>query len=68
MGSTEKLQKWNQPQKHLTDDVVLTKAEYGKEKCSKALHVNKWDCCPDTRRIVDPNKACRLRESSSEIE
>ena len=46
-----------------TDDVVLTKVEYGKEKRSKALHVNKWDCCPDTRRIMYPNKARRLRES-----
>ncbi|XP_065884579.1 uncharacterized protein [Dysidea avara] len=73
MGCTEKLQKWNQPRKRNveprpTDDVVLTKAEYGKEKRSKALHVNKWDCRPDTRRIVDPNKARRLRESLSEIE
>ena len=73
MGWTEKLQKLNQPGKRNveprpTDDVVLTKAEYGKEKRSKALHVNKWDCRPDTRRIVDPNKARRLRESLSEIE
>ena len=73
MGCTEKLQKWNQPRKRNveprpTDDVVLTKAEYGKEKRSKAVHVNKWDCRPDTRRIVDPNKARRLRESLSEIE
>ena len=73
MGCTEKLQKWNQPRKRNvdprpTDDVVLTKAEYGKQKRSKVLHVNKWDCRPDTRRIVDPNKARRLRESLSEIE
>jgi len=73
MGCTEKLQKWNQPRKrnvdpHPTDDVVLTKAEYGKQKRSKVLHVNKWDCCPYTRKIVDPNKACRLRESLFEIE
>ena len=69
MGCTEKLQKWNQLWKRNveprpTDDVVLTKAEYGKEKRSKALHVI---CCPDTR-IVDPNKARRLRASLSEIE
>ena len=73
MGCTEKLQKWNQPRKRNveprpTDDVVPTKAEYGKEKRSKAMHVNKWDCRPDTRRIIDPNKACMLRENLSEIE
>ena len=72
MGCTEKLQKWNQPWKRNveprpTDDVVLTKAEYGKEKYSNALHVNKWDCHPDTR-TVDPNKAHRLRKGLPEIE
>jgi len=73
MGCTEKLQKWNQPRKRNvnaqpTDDVILSKAEYGKEKRSKVLHVNKWDCRPDTRRIVDPNKARTLRENLLQIE
>ena len=72
MGCKEKHLKWNQPRKRNVDpcpadDVVLTKAEYGKKKRSKVVHVNKWDCRPDTRRIVDPNKACTLRENLSEI-
>ena len=48
--------------------MVLSKTEYGKEKRSKTRHVNKWDCRPDTRRIVDPNKARMLRERLSEVE
>ena len=35
---------------------------YGVEKRPKLHSVNKWDCRPLSRRIVDPNKARRLRE------
>ena len=72
-GCTEKLQRWNQPKKqHMeprpTDEVSPFKAEYGKEKHRKRQHVNKWDCRPDSRRIVDPNRARKLRESLVIIE
>ena len=46
----------------LKDEVTLTKKGCGVEKRLKLHTVNKWDCCPVSRRIVDPNKACRLRE------
>jgi len=35
---------------------------YGVEKRPKLHSVNKWDCHPVFRRIIDPNKVCRLRE------
>ena len=34
----------------------------------KIHHVNKWDCRPLSRRIIDPNKVRRLKEQLSAIE
>ena len=45
-----------------TDEVTLTKKVHGVEKRPKLYSLNKWDCHPVLRRIVDPNKACCLRE------
>jgi len=47
---------------HPTDEVKLTKHEYGLEKQAKLLTVNQWDSRPVSRRIVNPNKARSLRE------
>ena len=33
---------------------------YGRDKLQ---HVNKWDCRRSSRRIIDPDKGCTLRES-----
>jgi len=41
---------------------------YGKEKHSKLQHINYWDCWPNTRRMIDPNKAKKLCESLCIIE
>jgi len=41
---------------------------YGKEKRSKLQNINNWDCQPNTRRMIDPNKARKLRESLCIIE
>ena len=62
-GCTDRLQTWNQPRKRNaearpTDEVILTK-----EERLKIHQINKWDC-----RIVDPNKARKLRERLSIIE
>ena len=68
LGCTSRLQTWNQPRKRNveprpTDDVILRKEVYGKKKRDKLHHVNKWDCRPSSRRIIDPDKARTLRES-----
>ena len=72
-GCTERLQVWNRPNpQHIigrpTDEVMLTKKVYGVEKRPKLHSINKWDCRPMSRRIVDPNKARRLRERLSTIQ
>ena len=72
-GCTSRLQTWNQPRKRNveprpTDDVTLHKEVYGKKKRCKLHHVNKWDCRPSTRRIIDPDKARTLKESLYIIE
>ena len=36
--------------------ISLTKEQYGLQKRYKIHHVNKWDCRPLSRRIIDPNK------------
>ena len=36
---------------------------YGKKERCKLQHVNKWDCRPSSRRIIDPDKARTLREN-----
>ena len=73
LGCTSRLQTWNQPRKRNveprpTDDVTLHKEVYGKKKRCKLRHVNKWDCRPSTRRIIDPDKARTLKESLYIIE
>jgi len=65
-GCTERLQTWNHPRKRTVepkpiDDVHLVK-EYGVEKRMKTYRINEWDCRPEHRRIVDPNKARNLRK------
>lgn len=40
----------------------LTKRVYGVEKRPKLHTINEWDCRPVSRRMIDPNKACHLRE------
>ena len=67
LGCTSRLQTWNQPRKRNidprpTDDVTLRKEVYGKKTRNKLHHVNKWDCRPSSRRIIDPDKARTLRE------
>ena len=64
IGCTGWLQTWNKPRKRNvkarpTDEVTLNKMEYGIEKRPK-LCVNSWDCCPISRRIIDPNKGRNL--------
>ena len=73
IGCTDRLQTWNQPRKRNvdarpTDEVTLTKEEYGLKKRLKVHQINKWDCRPLSRRIVDPNKARKLQERLSVIE
>ena len=72
-GCTDCLQVWNRPRKRNvearpTDDVSLTKEQYGLQKRYKIHHVNKWDCRSLSRRIIDPNKIRRLKEQLSTIE
>ena len=72
-GCTDRLKVWNRPRKRNvearpTDDVSLTKEQYGLQKRFKIHHVNKWDCRPLSRRIIDPNKVRRLKEQLSAIE
>ena len=72
-GCTDRLQVWNRPRKRNvearpTDDVNLTKEQYGSQKRFKIHHVNKWDCRPLSRRIIDPNKVRRLKEQLFAIE
>jgi len=72
-GCTERLQTWNIP-RHLgadprpTDDIQLTKKQYGVEKRLKKHRVNEWDYRPLNRRLVDPNTARRLREALLNME
>ena len=59
-GCTDRLQLWNQPRKRNvvplpTDEVIVSKKEYGIDKRLKVHHVNSWDCRPLLKRIVDPN-------------
>ena len=66
-GCTERLQMWNQPRKQNvdarpTDEVTLTKKVYGIKKRAKLHSINEWDCWPISKRIIDPNKACRFME------
>ena len=42
--------------------------QYGLLKRFKIHHVNKWDCQPLSRRIIDPNKVRNLRERLISIE
>ena len=69
-GCTECSQTWNPPRKRNvdprpTDQVQLAKKEYGIEKRPKAHRINQWDCWPLSRRIIDSNKARKLKESLS---
>jgi len=66
-GCTERLQTWNQPRKRNIqpkpiDEVHLVKKEYGVKKRMKTYRINEWDCRPEHRRIVDPNKSRNLRK------
>ena len=45
--------------------VQLAKKEYGIDKKVKAHRSNQWDCRPANRRIIDPNKTRKLKESLS---
>lgn len=72
-GCTDRLQTWNQPRKRCvearpTDDVKLTKEQYGAKKNLKIHRVNKWDCRPLSRRIVNPDKIRKLHERLSTVE
>ena len=72
-GCTERLQTWNKPRKldaepRTTDSVQLVKMQYGVVKRPKAHRINEWDCRPVSRKIVDPNKARKLRENLFSIE
>ena len=40
----------------------MTKKVYSVEKRPKLYTINKWDCRPLSRRIIDPNKVRCLRE------
>jgi len=72
-GCTDRLQTWNIP-RHLgadprpTDEIQLSKKQYGVEKRVKKHRVNEWDCRPINRRLVDPNTARNLREALLSIE
>lgn len=66
-GCTDRLQVWNRPRRsnvnaRPTDEVRLSKHEFGVAKRPKLHSVNDWDCRPVFRRIVDPNKSRVLRE------
>ena len=66
-GCTDRLQAWNRPRRknvnaRPTDEVRLSKHEYGVVKRPKLHSVNDWDCRPVSRRIIDPNKSRILRE------
>ena len=72
-GCTDRLQTWNQPRKRNvearpTDDVKLTKEQYGVKKKLKIHRVNKWDCRPLSRGIVNLDKVRNLHEWLSIIE
>ena len=72
-GCTERLQTWNIPKKldadpRAIDNVQLIRKQYGVSKRLKAHRINEWDCRPVNRRIVDPNKARKLREALFSIE
>ena len=72
-GCTERLQTWNQPRKintepKPTDDVQLVRKEYGVVKRPKTHRINEWDCRPEQRRIIDPNKARNLRKALLNVE
>jgi len=72
-GCTDRLQTWNRPRKRNiearpTDDVKLTKEQYGVKKRLKIHRVNKWDCRPLSRRIINPDKSRDLHEQLSTIE
>ena len=72
-GCTDRLQTWNKLRKRYieprpTDEVVLNKVEYGKEKRCKVHFVNSWDCRPTSWRIVDPNKARNLKNRLALLE
>ena len=72
-GCTDRLQTWNQPRKRCVearpiDDVKLTKEHYGVKKNLKIHRVNKWDCRPLSRRIVNPNRIRKLHERLSTVE
>ena len=72
-GCTDRLQKWNQPRKRNveprpTDEVTLSKQEYGIEKRAKVHRMNPWDCLPVSRRIINPNKARNMRNRLSLLE
>ena len=67
-GCTERLQTWNIPKKldadpKPIDSVQLIKKQYGVIKRLKLHRINKSDCRPLNRRLVDPNKARNLRET-----
>ena len=72
-GCTERLQMWNQSRMRNTaprpsDSVVLTRKVFGVQKRPKVVTINNWYCRPTCRRIVDPNKARRLREHLCSIQ
>ena len=73
-GCTERLQTGNQPRMRNntaprpSDSVVLTRKVFGVQKRPKVIIINNWDCRPTCRRIVDPNKAHRLRERLCSIQ
>ena len=50
------------------DDVHLAIKEYGVEKRIKTHRINEWDCRPEQKRIIDPNKSRNLRKALSNIE
>jgi len=73
IGCTDRLQTWIKPRKQNvaarpTDEVVLSKVEYGTEKRAKLHRINLWDYRPVSRRIVDPNRSRNLRKRLSLLE
>ena len=65
-GCTDRLQTWNQPRKRNTearptDEVILTKEEYGLKKRLKIHQINKWDCQPLSRRISRPKQSTEVK-------
>ena len=72
-GCTDRLQTWNIPRKRNvvplpTDEVTVSKKEYGTDKRCKVHRVNSWDCRPVSKRIVDPNKARNLHNRLAVLE